>query len=109
MTWLYKLVVEQFVTAHITGEGDRLSRPLPYQGAREGGGRPAGDDRVRWVAWADAGPVMTAVVRCDLVVRGPDVAPVWPGHELGRRVRALPQRRMLRQWRRSGRPAIVRC
>jgi SAM-dependent methyltransferase len=34
MTWLHKLVVEQFVTAHIAGEGGRLSRPLPCQGAQ---------------------------------------------------------------------------
>ena len=34
--------------------------------------------------------MVTAVVRGDLVVRGPDVAPLWPhGQELGRRVPAL--------------------
>ena len=27
---------------------------------------------------ADGGPVLTGVVRCDPVVRGPDVAPPWP-------------------------------
>jgi hypothetical protein len=33
-------------------------------------------------------PVVTVVVRCDLVVRGPDVAPVWPsGHKLGKHSR----------------------
>jgi hypothetical protein len=33
MTWLHKLAIEQFVTAHIAGEGGRLSsRPLPCQG-----------------------------------------------------------------------------
>jgi hypothetical protein len=34
--------------------------------------------RIRAVSWADAGPVLTVVVRCDLVVHGPDVAPAWP-------------------------------
>jgi hypothetical protein len=29
------------------------------------------------MSWADSGPVMTAVVRWDPVVRGPDVAPMW--------------------------------
>jgi hypothetical protein len=27
---------------------------------------------------ADGGPAVTVVVRCDPVVRGPDVAPMWP-------------------------------
>ena len=27
---------------------------------------------------ADGGPVLTGVVRCDPVVRGPDAAPSWP-------------------------------
>jgi hypothetical protein len=44
-------------------------------------------DRIRLIGvstmpaqcWAGAGPLVTGVVRCDLVVRGPDVAPVWPG------------------------------
>jgi hypothetical protein len=30
------------------------------------------------MGWADAGPRVTAVVPCDLAVRGPHVAPVWP-------------------------------
>ena len=34
------------------------------------------------VSCKDAGPLVTAVVRCDLVIRGPDVAPVWPQHHL---------------------------
>jgi hypothetical protein len=51
------------------------------------------------MSWADEGPVVTVVVRCDLVVRGPDVAPVWPhGHELERRVGALGSSGMLRGW-----------
>ena len=37
MTWLHKLAIEQFVTAHIAGEGGRLSRPLPCQRAKESG------------------------------------------------------------------------
>jgi hypothetical protein len=40
---------------------------------------------MRLVGWADAGPVVTAVVRCDLLVRGP-VRPSGP--KCGRRVRA---------------------
>jgi hypothetical protein len=32
------------------------------------------------MTWADAGPVVTVIVRCDLVVCGPDVAPMWPQH-----------------------------
>jgi hypothetical protein len=31
------------------------------------------------VSWPDAGPVVTAVVRCGPVVRGPHVAPMGPG------------------------------
>lgn len=34
--------------------------------------------RVSTVSWDDAEPLVTVVVRCDLVVRGPDVAPLWP-------------------------------
>ena len=30
------------------------------------------------VSWQEAGPIVTAVVRCDPAVRGPDVAPMWP-------------------------------
>jgi hypothetical protein len=38
------------------------------------------------VIWAYVGPRLTVVVRCDPVVRGPDVAPMRPqcyGHEEG--------------------------
>jgi hypothetical protein len=44
-------------------------------------GRVAGTCNVRPIGsmgWDDAGPLVTAVVRCDPVVRGPDVAPMWP-------------------------------
>jgi hypothetical protein len=40
--------------------------------------RPAADGRFWPVNWEDAEPLMTGVVRCGLVVRGPDVAPLWP-------------------------------
>jgi hypothetical protein len=46
---------------------------------RGGSQRPAADGREGLLSWAHAGPGVTAVVRCGLVVRGPDVAPVWPG------------------------------
>ena len=45
----------------------------------EGLWRPAVGGEVCWLTWADGGPVLTAVVRCNLVGRGPDVAPMWPG------------------------------
>jgi hypothetical protein len=55
-------------------------RRLPYQSAREGDGNLR---RMREcaVTWADAGPVVTVIVRCDLVVCGPDVAPAAPSVE----------------------------
>jgi hypothetical protein len=40
--------------------------------------RPAADGRFWPVSWEDAGPLVTGVVRCGLVVCGPDVAPLWP-------------------------------
>jgi hypothetical protein len=40
--------------------------------------RPAADGRVCSVSWAVVCPVVTAVVRCDPVIRGPDVARMWP-------------------------------
>jgi hypothetical protein len=47
--------------------------------------RPAADGRLWPVSCEDAGPQVIVVVRCNLVVCGPDVAPMWPsGQELGR-------------------------
>jgi hypothetical protein len=40
--------------------------------------RPAADGGACRLSWADGGPVVTAVVRCDPVVHGPNVAPLWP-------------------------------
>src|SRR5215212_6623922 len=37
-----------------------------------------GGGRACIVSWSDDGPAVTVVVRCDPVVRGPDVAPMWP-------------------------------
>jgi hypothetical protein len=56
------------------------------------------------VCWENAGPLVTGVVRCDLVVRGPVVAPVWPQ---ARGWKARPG--MLRRWRSSGRLSTIRC
>ena len=36
------------------------------------------------LSWVDGGPVVTVVVRCDLVVCGPNVAPVWPSRRPSR-------------------------
>jgi hypothetical protein len=47
-------------------------------GIRGAARRPAADGRVCSVSWAVACPIVTGVVRCDPVVRGPDVAPMWP-------------------------------
>jgi hypothetical protein len=41
------------------------------------------------VSWPHEGPAVTAVVRCDPVVRGPDVAPMWP-HRSARVTPSLP-------------------
>jgi hypothetical protein len=50
------------VTPSVSGTARRLRRPaLP--------------GRMWPVSWEEAGPRVTAVVRCDPVVRGPDVAP----------------------------------
>jgi hypothetical protein len=46
----------------------------PYQGARR---VVAACDSCP-VSRADVGPLMTGIVRFDLVVRSPDVAPAWP-------------------------------
>jgi hypothetical protein len=40
--------------------------------------RPALSGRMWLVNWQEAGPLVTVVVRCNPVVRGPDVAPMWP-------------------------------
>jgi hypothetical protein len=40
--------------------------------------RPAAGGGVCPVTSAEGGPVLTGVVRCDPVARGPDVAPPWP-------------------------------
>jgi hypothetical protein len=53
------------VTSSVKGSQGRARRP-----AAGGGGCR--------LAWADGGPVVTVVVRCGPVVRGPDVAPMWP-------------------------------
>jgi hypothetical protein len=47
-------------------------------GIRGAARRPAADGRVCSVSWAVVCPIVTGVVRCDPVVRGPDVAPMWP-------------------------------
>jgi hypothetical protein len=40
--------------------------------------RPAADGQLWPLSWEVAGPLVTVVVRCDPVARGPDVAPLWP-------------------------------
>src|SRR5215211_5916259 len=50
-------------------------------GIRGAARRPAADGRVCSVSWAVACPIVTGVVRCDPVVRGPDVAPAVPSLE----------------------------
>jgi hypothetical protein len=40
--------------------------------------RPARRGPTRPMNCEDAGPMLTAVVHCDLIVRGLDVAPAWP-------------------------------
>jgi hypothetical protein len=52
-------------------------------GIRGGARRPAAPAHAWPVSWADGGPVVTGVVRCDPVVRGPDVAPMWPQRSRG--------------------------
>jgi hypothetical protein len=54
--------------------------PGGFLRAREHRGDPTTWDvgRGELLSWEDAGPLVTGVVRCDLVVRGPDVAPLWP-------------------------------
>ena len=47
-------------------------------GIRGGSRRLALSGRMRPVSWEEVGPLVTAVVRCDPVVRGPNVAPMWP-------------------------------
>ena len=47
-------------------------------GTAGGSRRPAVGGGVCPVTSADGGPLLSVVVRCDPVVRGPDVAPMWP-------------------------------
>jgi hypothetical protein len=56
------------------------SEPMTPSVSEISGGswRPAGRWGVCSMTWADGGPILTVVVRCDPVVRGPDVAPMWP-------------------------------
>ena len=42
------------------------------------------------VSWADGWPMVTVVVRWDPVVRGPDVAPVWPWRSRAWKARPVP-------------------
>jgi hypothetical protein len=70
------------------GRGRQTVASSSVSESRGGSRRPATSTRVSPVSWADGGPVVTGVVRCGPVVRGPDVARMWPsGHELGRHVR----------------------
>jgi hypothetical protein len=64
-------------------------RPLPCQGAWE---VAATCDAFPGpgLSWADDGPVVTAVVRYGPVVRGPDVAPMWPCRSGPWKARLLP-------------------
>jgi hypothetical protein len=65
-----------------------ISVSASVSGIRGAARRSAADGRVCSVGWAAACPMVTGVVRCDSVVRGPDVAPMWPARpEVGRRVR----------------------
>jgi hypothetical protein len=62
------------------------------------------------VSWANHQPVVTAVVRCCPVVRGPDVAPMWPRRSPAwKAVRSRRPGLILRRWRGSDPPAIDRC
>ena len=58
------------------------SRPEPASSSVSGTAgrwrRPALSGRMWLVNWQEAGPLVTVVVRCNPVVRGPDVAPMWP-------------------------------
>ena len=64
-----------------TTDPSRLARADDLLRARENWGDQTSCDvgRTGLLSWGDAGPVVTGVVRRDLVSRGPDVAPMWPG------------------------------
>jgi hypothetical protein len=65
---------------------DRFEPPFSSMSESPSGSRqPATPTRVRSVTWGDAGPLVTGVVRCGPVVRGPGVA---QRPERGRRIRA---------------------
>jgi hypothetical protein len=72
-------------------DSDAQAAPMTASVSESLGGsqRPAPSAPAWPVSWADDEPVVTVVVRCGPVVRGPDVALMWPsGPELGRRVPA---------------------
>jgi len=45
------------------------------------------------VSWSDDRPPVIVVVRCDPVVRGPDVAPIWPQRSRAWKARPVPSSR----------------
>ena len=76
--------------AAVGGGRESVRRQVWISSVSESSGRPRRPAQmgVGRVSWADAGSAVTAVVRCDLLVPGPDVAPSGPtGPELGRHCR----------------------
>jgi hypothetical protein len=69
--------------------------------------RPELSGRMWLMSWQEAGPLVTAVIQSFVARMWPQCGP--SGHELGRRVRAVRSRGMLRRWRWSDLPVIVRC
>jgi hypothetical protein len=63
--------------------------------SRGGSRRPAVGGEVCWLSCADGGPVVTVVVRCYPVVRGPDVAPAVHPSDPILTICALPTHRQI--------------
>jgi hypothetical protein len=52
--------------------------------------RPATSNRVGPMSWDNTEPLVTVVVRCDPVVCGPNVAPMWPQQSRAWKARPVP-------------------
>jgi hypothetical protein len=94
----------------VVGAGG-VEPPAPSVSETWGGSRRPATSASAWPAsWADDRRAMTVVVRYGPVVRGPDVAPLWPQRSRAWKARPVPASRpKLRRCRSSEPPGIDRC
>jgi hypothetical protein len=73
-----KLASVPLVRAGVADRGQVLTWDLLRVRDRRALAATCSVGRMWLVNWQEAGPPVTVVVRCNPVVRGPDVAPMWP-------------------------------